>query len=157
MAWAWSRKFHHHDFSAGPLFRNIAHVFWFDGKTAAVFWSCGHLFFMAYIINVSRANWYFEVTKVIDQEIPNYVPHNVCLKNAKGNRNYLILSPLRLWCGSPDQIFSVLIIRKQDENNYFSCFKLDLLSQIPSWSVHRKPPWLGQSVTISFSLNKYFR
>ena len=92
------------------------------------------------LLMFTTANWYFEVTKVIDQEIPNYVYQNTCLKNAGGSSNDLILSSFQLLCDPLDQILSVLIIWEQEENNYFLCFKLNLLSQISSWSVHMKPP-----------------
>jgi len=58
----------------------------------------------------TRANWYFEVTKMIDQEISNYVYINTCLKNAKDSSNDLILSSFQLLCGPFDQILSVLIV-----------------------------------------------
>ena len=62
------------------------------------------------LLMFTRANWYFEVTKVIDQEIPNYVYINACLKNAKDSSNDLILSSFQLFCGPLDQILSILII-----------------------------------------------
>lgn len=42
-------------FLGWALFRNIAHIFDFDREIAAVWGSFGHLFFIAYIINIYQS------------------------------------------------------------------------------------------------------
>lgn len=89
------QKFHHNS-SAGPLCRNIAHILWCDRRTAAVFDHAAVCSLLPVLLTFAKDNWYFEVTKMIDQEIPNYVYDCSCLKNAKGSSSYLILSQLKI-------------------------------------------------------------
>lgn len=115
MAWAWSRKFITTLSLLDPCLETLLTSFGLTGKQQlfsdhAAICSLGLM-----LLTFTRANWHSEVMKVIDQEIPNSALCNACLKNAKGNSNYLILSPLQLFCGPPDQILSFAVVREHHE------------------------------------------
>lgn len=94
----------------GPCLETLLISFGLMGKQQLFSDHVAICFLWLILLKFIKANWYFEVTKVIDQEIPNYVYLNACLKNAKDSSNDLILCSFQLLCGPLDQIFSVLII-----------------------------------------------
>jgi hypothetical protein len=44
------------------------------------------------LLTFYKGNWYFEMTKMVDQGISDYVYPDAHLKNARGSSSYLILS-----------------------------------------------------------------
>lgn len=96
MAWAPSRKVHHHISLLGPCLETLLTSFGLTGKQQLFSAHAAICSLLLILLTFTRANWYFEVTKMIDQEIPNYVYHNACSKTAKGSSSYLILSQLKL-------------------------------------------------------------
>ena len=70
----------------GPCLETLLTSFGLMGKQQLFSDHVAICFLWLILLMFIRANWYFEVTKVIDQEIPNYVYINACLKNAKDMR-----------------------------------------------------------------------
>lgn len=74
------------------------------------------------LLTFTRANWYFEVTEMIDQGISNYVYDSTCLKNDKGGSSYLILISTQsiAWFTRPNSLNSnILIFGEQHETICF--------------------------------------